>query len=326
MLSSRTVGAFGAFTAMFAVGTGVTVSAELVEYPVFAAQSLRYVAAAAILVGAVLALRRPLPRPRGREWLWLVGVASTGLVVFNVAVIRSVEHAEPAAVAILIGAVPLILLLADAVRLRQRPSPLLVLGAVLVVLGAALVQGGGRTSFEGLAWAFVALLCEAAFTLLAVPVLGRLGAVGVSIHTCWIAALVLGLLAIVIDGSGALVPMDTAAVVALAYLAVVQTAIAFSLWYGGVGILGPAVAGLFAGVMPIAAAVTGVVPGLTTVTPTVIGGSIVVGLGIALGLSARVMRRPASERRASGHPEPARAPDPPVAGPSATVQGPAGRQ
>ena len=295
MLSSRAFGAFGAFAAMFMVGTGVTVSAELVDYPVFAAQSLRYMAAAALLIGAVAVLRRPLPMPRGSEWLWLAGVATTGLVIFNVAVIRSVEHSEPAAVAILIGAVPLILLLADAVRLRQRPSPLLVLGAMLVVVGAALVQGGGRTSIEGLAWAFVALLCEAAFTLLAVPVLGRLGPVGVSIHTCWMAALMLGLLALGIDGSGALPPMDASVILALAYLAVVQTAIAFSLWYSGVGILGPAVAGLFAGVMPIAAALAGVGPGLTTVTPIVIGGSVLVGVGIALGLSARVMRRPLEE-------------------------------
>ena len=86
------------------------------------------------------------------------------------------------------------------IRLRQRPSATLVAGAVLVVVGAALVQGGGRTTIEGLAWAFVALLCEAAFTLLAVPVLGRLGAVGVSIHTCWIAALMLGVLALGIEG------------------------------------------------------------------------------------------------------------------------------
>jgi hypothetical protein len=48
------------------------------------------------------------------------------------------------------------------------------------------------------------------------------------------------------------------------------------------------VAGLFAGVMPIAAAVTGVFGGLTTVTPVVIGGSILVGIGIALGLSVRL--------------------------------------
>jgi len=249
---------------------------------------VRYLAAAAILVGAVLVLRRPFPWPRGTDWLWLVGVAVTGLVIFNTAIIRSVEHSEPAAVAILIGAVPLVLLLADSIRLRRRPSPLLVAGAMLVVVGAALVQGGGRTTMEGLAWAFVALLCEAAFTLLAVPVLGRLGPVGVSIHTCWIAALVLGALALGIDGAGALPSMHVGAIGALAYLAVIQTALAFSLWYSAVGILGPAVAGLFAGVMPIAAAVTGVFGGLTTVTPVVIGGSILVGIGIALGLSARL--------------------------------------
>jgi hypothetical protein len=33
--------------------------------------------------------------------------------------------------------------------------------------------------------------------------------------------------------------------------------------------------------------VSGLVPGLTTVTPAVIGGSVLVGIGIAVGLSAR---------------------------------------
>ncbi len=302
-MHARGFGIFGAFAAMFAVGAGVTVSAELVDYPVFATQAVRYGVAAAILVAAVLFLRRPLPRPHGRDWLWLAGVAATGLVLFNIAVIRSVEHSEPAAVAILIGAVPLVLLGADAIRLRRRPPRTLVTGALLVVIGAALVQGGGRSTLEGFGWATVALLCEAAFTLLAVPVLGRLGAVGVSIHTCWIAALMLALLAVVIDGPASLPPMHDGAIMALAYLAVVQTAIAFSLWYGAVGILGAAVAGLFAGVMPIAAALTGIIPGLTTLTPVVIGGSVTVGVGIALGLSARAVSAPApalAGRPASG--------------------------
>ncbi|MEA2027251.1 MAG: EamA family transporter, partial [Chloroflexota bacterium] len=200
-MQSRAFGIFGASMAMIAVGAGVTVSAELVDYPVFAAQAARYAVAAAILVAAALLVRRRLPMPHGRDWLWLVAIAATGLVLFNIAIIRSVEHAEPAAVAILIGTVPLVLLLADSVRLRRRPSPLLVVGATLVVIGAALVQGGGRSAIEGLGWAVVALACEAAFTLLAVPVLGRLGAVGVSIHTCWIAALMLGALALGIDGT-----------------------------------------------------------------------------------------------------------------------------
>lgn len=281
-------GIFAAAAAMIAVGTGVTVSAELTDYPVFGVQAVRYAIASLILVGGAVVFRQPVRIPRGREWLWLLGVALTGLVLFNIAVIRSVEYSEPAASAVLIGAVPLVLVLADSVRLRRRPSALLLIGATLVVVGAALVQGGGRTSLEGAAWAVVALACEAAFTLLAVPVLGRLKPIGVSVHTTWMAALILGLLAIGVDGPSALPSMDRGEVFALAYFAIVVTALAFLLWYGAVGRLGPGTAGLFAGLMPVAAALSGVIPGLTTVTPAVIGGSFIVGVGIAIGLAARV--------------------------------------
>lgn len=286
-MQSRGFGVFGASVAMIAVGAGVTVSAELTDYPVFGAQSVRYAIASLLLVGSALLTRRAIPVPRGREWLWLVGVALTGLVLFNIAVIRSVEYAEPAAVAVIIGAVPLVLVLADSIRLRRRPSPLLVIGATLVVVGAALVQGGGRVSIEGLAWAVLALACEAAFTLLAVPVLGRLGPIGVSIHSTWMAALMLGLLALGIDGMAALPAMDGGELFAVAFFAIVVTALAFFFWYSAVAGLGPATAGLFAGLMPIAAALTGIIPGLTTLTPAVIGGSFIVGAGIAIGLAAR---------------------------------------
>lgn len=289
-MQSRGFGIFAAATAMIAVGTGVTVSAELTDYPVFGLQAVRYAMASMILVTGALILRRRVRAPSGREWLWLLGVALSGLVLFNIAVIRSVEYSEPAAAAVLIGAVPLVLVLADSIRLRRRPAPLLLVGATLVVVGAALVQGGGRTSLEGFSWAVVALACEAAFTLLAVPVLGRLGAIGVSVHSTWMAALMLGLLAIVVDGRTALPAMDRGEVFALAYFAIVVTAMAFLLWYSAVGRLGPGTAGLFAGLMPVAAALSGVIPGLTTVTPAVIGGSLVVGVGISVGLLAPAAR------------------------------------
>jgi len=286
-MQSRTFSIFGASFAMIAVGTGVTVAAELTDYPVFGAQAVRYTIASLLLLGGALLVRRPVSVPRGREWFWLIGIALTGLVLFNIAVIRSVEHSEPAAVAVLIGALPLVLVFADSLRFRRRPPPLLLIGATLVVIGAALVQGGGRSTVEGLAWALLALACEAAFTLLAVPVLGRLGAIGVSIHTTWMAAVMLGLLAVGVDGTAALPVMDGSELFAVAYFAVVVTALAFLFWYSAVGGLGPATAGLFAGLMPIAAVLSGVIPGLTTVTPAVIGGSFIVGAGIAIGLAAR---------------------------------------
>ncbi|HQU41494.1 MAG TPA: hypothetical protein PK867_01725, partial [Pirellulales bacterium] len=55
----------------------------------------------------------------------------------------------------------------------------------------------------------VALACEAGFTLLAVPVLGRLGAWGVSLHAVWIAALMLAALGLVGEGLARFVSCNT---------------------------------------------------------------------------------------------------------------------
>ena len=43
---------------------------------------------------------------------------------------------------------------------------------------------------------------EVAFTLLAVPVLGRLGPWAVALHTVWLAAAMLAVLAVVVEGPG----------------------------------------------------------------------------------------------------------------------------
>jgi len=159
-------------------------------------------------------------------------------------------------------------------------------GVMLVVAGAALVQGGGRTTVTGIAWSLLALACEAAFTLLAVPILNRLGPFGISTHTCWIAALQLVVLAAIVDRGNAFPALNSDVVFAIGYLAVVLTAVAFVLWYSAVRRLGAPVAGLFAGLIPVAAALTGLIFGLTTITPSVLGGAGVVGIGIAIGLAA----------------------------------------
>src|SRR5689334_10542767 len=94
---------------MILVGSSVSVSHTLVDAPLFTTQAVRYLAAAVILVLlARLAGIRPV-WPRGREWLWLTGLAVTGLVLFNVAVVRGVAHAEPAVIAVAVACVPLVL-------------------------------------------------------------------------------------------------------------------------------------------------------------------------------------------------------------------------
>ena len=134
------------------------------------------------MVGLAKACRARISRPRGAEWLWLAGIAATGLVLFNVAVVRGVTHAEPAVIAVAVASVPILLGLIGPLLERQSPRRRILLAAAVVTAGSALVEGTGRTDAIGLGWAVVALLCEAAFTLLAVPVLPRHGAWGVSVH------------------------------------------------------------------------------------------------------------------------------------------------
>lgn len=129
-----------------------------------------------------------------------------------------------------------------------------------------------------------AFACEAAFTLMAVPLLGRHGPLGVSVHATRVAAVVFGLLGVVGEGPAAVTTVRLDDVLAGGYLAVAVTALAFVLWYTCVQRLGAGPAGLLTGVAPISAALTGVALGGPAPRPLVWVGVTTVAVGLALGL------------------------------------------
>jgi drug/metabolite transporter (DMT)-like permease len=270
---------------MVFVGGSVAVSALLDPATLGTGQAVRYALACLLLLGFARARGVRIARPRGVEWLWLAGVALTGLVLFNVALVHGARHAEPAVLGVAVASVPLLLAVAGPVLQRRRPRPVVVVAAAVVTLGAALVQGSGRGDLTGLGWAALVLGCEAGFTLLAVPVLGRHGAVGVSVHTTWLAALGFAVLAAVTEPAGAVLHLGTEQWLAIGYLAVLVTATAFVLWYGAVSHLGPARAGLLTGVAPVAATVSGVVLGDAVPGLAVWAGVAVVVAGLTIGLA-----------------------------------------
>lgn len=285
MSSSVRSGSLCACGAMAGVGSSVAVSQALVDAPLFTVQAARYAVAGALLMFLSVAARRPLPRPRGLEWAWLGGVAGSGLVLFNVAIVRGVAHAEPAAIGIAVASVPLLLALVGPWLDRSHPTPSVVIAAGIVTAGAVLVHGGGRTDLAGLGWATVVLLTEAAFTLLAIPVLARLGPWAVSLYASWLAAAGLAVLGLTVEGPLAIMALHGDDVAAAVHLAVVVTAMAFVLWYSAVGSLGPGRAGLFTGVVPIVAAGGGMLLGGPSPSPLVWLGITVVIAGLTLGLS-----------------------------------------
>ncbi|MDT0322661.1 DMT family transporter [Streptomyces millisiae] len=272
---------------MALVGSSVTVSGTLVDAPLFTTQAVRYVAATAILLVIARFAGARLVWPRGREWLWLTGLAVTGLVLFNVAVVRGVAHAEPAVIAVAVACVPLVLGVVGPLLERRGPSRQVLLAAPVVMAGAVLVEGTGRTDAAGVAWAALVLGCEAGFTLLAVPVLGRHSPWGVSVHATWLGGLMLALLGAAAEGPTAVRELSASQWAAAGYLALLVTAVAFVLWYSTVRAVGAGHAGLLTGVAPLAAAAVGAVTGSGMPRPSVWLGIVVVVVGLGIGLRPR---------------------------------------
>jgi drug/metabolite transporter (DMT)-like permease len=287
----RTAGGVLAGTgAMVCVGGSVAVSGVLAGGPLLTAEAVRYAAACLLLVVIARSTGRSLAAPRGAEWLWLAGIAATGLLLFNIALVQGAGHAEPAALGVGVACVPALLAAIGPLLEGSRPRASAVAAALVVTCGAALVQGIGRADAIGVAWAVVVFGCEAAFTLLAIPVLRRHGPWGVSVHTTWLAAAMFAALGVAREGPAAVARLDPAQWLAVGYLAVAVTAAAFVMWYTSVGRLGASRAGLLAGVAPVAAAVAGVLLGGAAPRPPVWAGIAVVAVGLALGLRGRGLR------------------------------------
>lgn len=279
-------GVAAAVFACAAVGSAVAAASLLTGYPALTGQALRYGVAAAVLAVVVRRTGRGLPRLRLREAALVVALAATGLAGFNLLLLGAVANADPAFVGLIIGCAPVLLGLAGPLLAGRAPRPVGLVAALVVSAGAALAQGGGRTSGLGLALALGVLGCEAAFSLLAVPLLPRLGPLALSAWVCAAASVLLAVTAVALHGSGALVRPTVSEALALAWLSLVVTAVAFVAWYTGVVRLGVERAGLFTGLIPVAGLASVALVGTGTADPAKLAGALVVGAGILLGLRA----------------------------------------
>ena len=283
-------GSLLAATALALVGSLVAAS-DLVEgYPLAAGQAVRYTLAGLALLTIA---RWRLPRLRPRELAGLVALSATGLVLFNLFVVEGVRETDPATVGVIVGCVPVVLAFAGPLLERRPLSWRVVVAAVVVAAGAAGVQGaGGGISATGLLLSLGALACEAAFSLLAVPHLARLGPLAVSTYACLFAIPLLAVWSLVADGASVPLP-DAEQAAAIAYLGLGVTTCGFLCWYSAVGLLGVERAGLFSGVLPVSALVVSALLGVAEITPERLAAVAVVAGGVTLGVRAGRGRLPA---------------------------------
>jgi drug/metabolite transporter (DMT)-like permease len=280
---TRTAIASGALAATIVGGT-VPISGLLDAYPMISGQAVRYTLGGLILLAWARGRRRPLPRPSLTDVRSLIALAAIGMLGFNACIILAQRYAEPGFVAALLGGSPLVLAIIGPLLAGRRPSPLTIAGATIVVLGIAVLSGGGSWHGPGLLLAILTMLCEASFTLLAVGVVGRLGAFAAATWCCFTAAVAGALVATCVDGASAWrlpAPKETFAILSLAIGA---TAIGFCCWYRAVNELGSDRAGVLIGLMPISGFLVSVAIGAQPLVLASCGGAILVTAGCILGL------------------------------------------
>jgi drug/metabolite transporter (DMT)-like permease len=310
--SQQLSGALRASGAYLLVGTLASVSASLPRYPVFGAQALRYALATLVLVAAdqlhrrhkAHAARSEPARPEAAQRLTvrevgrLVLIAAMGLAGFNFCVTEAVRRTGPTALGTVIAAVPVVLaILAPLARSqpagRHRPTPRVMGAAVLVAAGAGIATGLGAPSATGLLFALGALAGEVAFTLLAVPLLPKLGPIRLSAYVSALATPMLLGAGLIANGKGAVPLPSPKEAAAICYLAVAVSAGGFFLIYSALPRLGADRAGLFAGLVPFGAMGSAILLGTGTARPADLAGAALVAAGVVTGTASK---RPASKR------------------------------
>src|SRR5215468_8501547 len=293
------------------VGGSVAASSLLNGYPVLGGQAIRYLAAGLLLAAWARLRHRRLPRPAGREWAWLAALAVIGLAGCSVLLIQATQVADPASVGVVIGAAPLVIVIAAAVAARKRPTRRVLFAAAVVTAGSAAAQLGGATgptwSATGLLLSAGALGGAAGSSLLAAPVLPRLGPLAVTIYACGLAGILLLAAAAVASCAGGppILRTPTATqLTALSYLAVVVTAVVFLAWYAAMKRLGVDRTGLFNGLIPIASLAAVALTGTGTVTPLQCLAALTVLAGVILGLGRTPQVPAGTVNQAGQRPQP----------------------
>jgi drug/metabolite transporter (DMT)-like permease len=290
------------------IGGSVAASSLLGGYPVLGGQALRYLVAGLLLAAWARLRHKSLPRPVGREWAWLAGLAVIGLAGCSVLMIEATRVADPASVGVVIGAAPLVIVIAAAAAARTRPTLRVLLAAAVVTAGSAAAQLGGATgpawSAPGLLLSAGALAGAAGSSLLAAPVLPRLGALAVTIYACGLAGILLLAAAAVARSAGGppILRTPTATqLAALSYLAIAVTAVVFLTWYAAMQRLGVDRTGLFNGLIPITSLAAVALTGTGTIAPLQFLAALTVLAGVILGLG-RGCRKPRWHPRPRPHP------------------------
>ncbi len=244
-------------SAMLIVGTSVVASKIVVDtLPIYTASMLRFLIAAIVLL-VIVARSGGFPKLTLRVHLTLALLALVGLVLFNVLLLLGLDLTTAIASGIITSLTPAVVALLS-IPLGDRLRPAGWIGVTLAVAGVVIVNLFGTAEAAsasrpllGAALVFLAVIGEALYA-----VIGKVATASVkpipmaTLVTIYGFVLFLPFAALDIrDLHPADVPIK--GWVAVVYLALIVTVVAFALWFNGLQHVPASTAGAFTGLIPV---------------------------------------------------------------------------
>jgi len=233
------------------------VKSALESFSPLAFNALRFTIAS-VFVLAVLAARGEIGLPRGGDVLRVLALGFLGNVAYQLCFILGLDITPAGQSSLLLALTPVTVTLLSALLGHERPGPRTWLGAVVSIVGVALITGArltiqGRGALLGTALLLGACLSWAVYTVGARGLVARYGSVQVTAWTMW--AGTLGLLGI---GAGPLAAqrwsgLPAAAWGGLLFSALFAIGLAYLIWYRGVERIGNTRTAIFSNLTPVVA-------------------------------------------------------------------------
>jgi drug/metabolite transporter (DMT)-like permease len=217
----------------------------------------RYVIATVILVILSFVIERGLPRLSRKQWVSVCLLGATGVTAYNLCFMFGMETVSASRGSLIIATVPAATLLGGALFLHEPLTLRRVAGVLIALLGVAIELGHGNPlvlfsghSGIGEVALFGGVLSWAAYTLIGKRLLTEMSPLAA---TTYAALTGTAMLALVCAVNGDLVPPQVTfkGWMALAYMGIFGTAIAFVWFYDGVRTIGPARSMVFVNLVPI---------------------------------------------------------------------------
>ncbi|MEM6262447.1 MAG: DMT family transporter [Bacteroidota bacterium] len=261
------------------------------------AANLRYGIAGGLLLLLVLFSQRiPWDRIKA-NWKGILGVALSGIILFNYTYFRGMQDTSPMNASLIVGLNPVTTLILSIWMLQVRPTVRQIIGSIISLVGVSvvIVQGKWENLIHfnlnpGDFWILGANVCFAMNHVLVKKYLSSLSPLIITLTTSLI-----GWVFFVLVSGSSLVAKEPSTFpesfwIPMLCIGALGTTFAYIFWNRGIVQIGPDKSALFLNLIPVLAACYSIVLGKPLTMAQIIGGLLVI-IGILVAQNPRIYRR-----------------------------------